>query len=85
VFAQLRDVLATENSAVVAEKNQSGGLRGPQGSKTYLPSIAIWKDNLREFAAEGIFHVWSMLRRPSRAVKPNNASTNACARSSNKE
>jgi hypothetical protein len=51
VFAQLRDVLAAENSSVVPEKNQYRRLRGPQRTETKLLSLAIGKDDLRELAA----------------------------------
>jgi hypothetical protein len=51
VFAQLRDVLAAKNSAIVAEKNQHGSLPGPQRAKSDFPPIAIGKGDLCEPAA----------------------------------
>jgi hypothetical protein len=51
VLAQLRDVLAAKNSAIVAEKNQHGSLPGPQRAKSDFPPIAIGKGDLCEPAA----------------------------------
>jgi hypothetical protein len=51
VFAQLRDVLAAKNSAIVAEKNQHGSLSGPQRAKSDFPPFAIGKGDLCEPAA----------------------------------
>jgi hypothetical protein len=69
VFAQLRDVLAAKNSAVVPQKNQNGRLPSPQRAKTIVLPIAIGKGDLGESAAEGIFHASSILSSGSRAVK----------------
>jgi hypothetical protein len=52
VFAQLRDVLAAKDSSIVPEKNQNGGLPGPQRAKSNLEPIAIGKGDLREPAAK---------------------------------
>jgi len=69
VFAQLRDVLAAKNSAVVPQKDHNGWLPGPQGAKTNVPPIAVGKGDLGESAAEGILHASSILSSGSRTVK----------------
>ena len=51
VFAQLRDMLAAKNSAIVAQKNQHGSLFGPQRAKSDFPPFAIGKGDLCEPAA----------------------------------
>lgn len=43
VFAQLRDVLATENSAVVPQEHQNRGSSLPKGAKPDLPSTRTGK------------------------------------------
>jgi hypothetical protein len=43
VFAQLRDVLAAKNSAVVTQENHDGGPFVPQGTEPYLVAVAIGK------------------------------------------
>ena len=42
-IAQLRDMLAAEDSSVVAEKNDHGGTAGPQRAEPHLPAIGIRK------------------------------------------
>jgi hypothetical protein len=69
VFAQLRDVLAAKDSAVMSQKNQNGSLPGPQRAKTNLLPIAIRKDDLCEPAAERIFHASSILSSALPTVK----------------
>jgi len=70
VFAQLRDMLAAKDSAVVPQKNQDGRLSGPQGAKTNLPAIGIGKGDVCELAAQGAFHGSSILSRAFDTVKP---------------
>jgi hypothetical protein len=41
VFAQLRDVLAAKNSAVVSQKHEHGGPAGPQRPKLQFTSVRI--------------------------------------------
>jgi len=41
VLAQLRDVFAAENSAVVAEEDDDRGLRIPQGAEPYRTLIRV--------------------------------------------
>jgi hypothetical protein len=56
MFAQLRDVLAAENSAVVAEKNNySRGLR-PKRAEAGGTAIDVGQRDSRQFAAEGLWH-----------------------------
>ncbi len=56
VFAQLRDVLTTEDSAVVAEKDEDCGAVGPQRPESDLLAFAVRQDDAREPGAEGFFH-----------------------------
>lgn len=73
VFAQLRDVLAAKDSAVVPEKNQDSRLLGPQGPETRVPPIAIGQYDVSKFAAKRRFHVSRVLSSASRAVKRSKA------------
>jgi len=41
VFAQLRDVLAAKNSSIVTQKNDHGGLAGPQRSQPRFLVVGI--------------------------------------------
>ena len=51
VFAQLRDMFATENSSVMAEKDEHCGAAGPERPKPDFISTRIGKHNFREPAA----------------------------------
>jgi hypothetical protein len=51
VCAQLRDVLAAENSAVVAQKNDHGGTLLPSRAKTDVMTIRIGQHNIRKRVA----------------------------------
>jgi hypothetical protein len=51
-FAQLRDVLSAEDSAVVAEKDHHSRPRFPQGSETSRLAIGVRKRDSGELAAE---------------------------------
>jgi len=56
MFAQLRDVLAAENSAVVAKKNNHcRGLR-PKRAKAGGMAIDVGQRDSRQFTAEGLCH-----------------------------
>jgi len=57
VFAQLRDVLAAKNSAIVPEKNDHGRLVLPQRTETDFPPVAIGKNDICELLAESFLHV----------------------------
>jgi hypothetical protein len=48
VFAQLRDMLAAEESAVVPEENEDRRLPLPQRSEANLPAVDIRQDDGRE-------------------------------------
>jgi hypothetical protein len=61
VFAQLRDVLAAEDSAVVTEENHDGGPFVPQGAEPRLAVVAIGKCDEGELIAEGRFHAIPIL------------------------
>src|SRR5205809_7612563 len=53
-LAQLRDVLAAEDSTPVPEEHQNDGRVPPQRTKLYLPAINIRQNNSRESA--GVIH-----------------------------
>lgn len=57
VFAQLRDVLVAEDSAVVAEKNDDGGVALPQGAETDFVAVGVWENDIGESLAESLVHV----------------------------
>ena len=61
MFAQLRDVLAAKDSAVVTQENHDGGLLIPQGAEPRLAAVAIGKGDKGEFFAEVSFHAISIL------------------------
>jgi hypothetical protein len=60
MFAQLRDVLPTKDSSIVAEKNEHRRLLGPQPAKTDFQTVGIGKDKICELAAEGAAHDFSI-------------------------
>jgi hypothetical protein len=77
VFAQLRDMLAAEDSSIVPQENQHGRLARPQRLQIRLFAIAIRKHDLSEFAAKRFRHVPSFLNselrsRPKIPVMPRN-------------
>jgi hypothetical protein len=55
-FAQLRDVLATEDSAIVAEKDQHRWAFLPEGAKTQEVAFGIGKGNVGKLTAERFRH-----------------------------
>jgi hypothetical protein len=67
VFAQLRDVLAAKDSAVVAKKNDDGGIALPQRTKANFPAVGVGQYDVRQLLAESFFHVEASFksRRPS--------------------
>ena len=69
VFAQLRDVLAAKNSAIVAKKNDDGRLILPQRAQTDFLAIAIGQNNICEPLAKSFLHVESSLTRRHSSVK----------------
>jgi hypothetical protein len=56
VFAQLRDVLAAEDSAIVAKENEDGGIRFPERAETDGFAEGVWKNDAGELLAEGFRH-----------------------------
>lgn len=57
VFAQLRDVLVAEDSAVVAKKNDDGGVAFPERAETDFLAVRIWENDIGESLAESFVHV----------------------------
>jgi hypothetical protein len=69
VFAQLRDVLAAKDSAVVTQENHDGCLLVPQAAEPRLAVVAIGKGDKGELIAEGSFHATSIFCSAYRSVK----------------
>ncbi len=57
VRAQLRDVLAAEDSAVMTQESDYGRLAEPQGTQPHFPAVRIRQGNHREAAIQCVFHV----------------------------
>jgi hypothetical protein len=51
VFAQLRDVLAAEDSAVVAEEDDDGGIRFPERAEADGFAVGVGEDYAGESLA----------------------------------
>lgn len=60
VFAQPGDVLAAEDSAVVAEEYEDGGSVGPEVAKRNRASVTIGQRQRGESRAQGGFHRWPL-------------------------
>jgi hypothetical protein len=71
LFAQLRDMLAAENSSVMPEKDKHRGATGPKRPKPDFLAIRIGKHNFSEPAAEGLVHDDLILRSTFGVVKSN--------------
>ena len=56
VFAQLRDVLPAEDSTVVAEEHDHGGMLFPQRAEAHGVAVGIGEGDARKHVAEGIGH-----------------------------
>jgi hypothetical protein len=56
VLAQLRDVLAAEDSAVVAKEDDDGGVVFPERAETDLLSEGVGERDIGELLAEGFGH-----------------------------
>ena len=56
VFAQLRDVLAAKDSAVVAKEDEDGGVVFPEGAEAELVAEGVGEDDVGELLAEGFRH-----------------------------
>jgi len=59
VFAQLRDVLAAKDSAIVAKKNDHGRFISPQRTQPDFLAIRIRKKDVCELLAKRFLHVQS--------------------------
>jgi hypothetical protein len=69
VLAQLRGMLAAENSSIVAQKNDDRRLFVPQRSKSDLSSIAIRERNEGQLTAERTNHGAFIMSSALRGVK----------------
>jgi len=56
VLAQLRDVLAAEDSAVMAKKDEDGGIRFPEGAEADGFAEGVGERDIGELLAEGFGH-----------------------------
>ena len=56
VLAQLRDVLAAEDSAVVPQKDNHGGTLLPQRAESHFTAARLWQHELRKLNAERFRH-----------------------------
>ena len=56
MFAQLRDVLAAENSAVMAKEDEDSGIRFPERAETNGVTEGVGKNDGGEPLAEGVGH-----------------------------
>jgi hypothetical protein len=56
VFAQLRDVLAAEDSAIVTKKHHHRRRRFPKRTQADFATIGIGQNELRERCAECLGH-----------------------------
>jgi hypothetical protein len=57
VGAQLRDVLAAEDSSIVTKKHNDGRMALPQRAKADVLAVGVGKNNVSEAFAEGFLHV----------------------------
>jgi len=69
-FAQLRDMLAAEDSSVVPKEDDHGRTVGPQRTESKFAPVGIGEHDLCQFAAERLLHGSSILRSVYSAVKP---------------
>ena len=63
VFAQLRDMLATENSAVVAKEDEDGGIGFPEGTEADGIAGGVGEGDVGETLAKGVGHIGDDLGR----------------------
>jgi hypothetical protein len=68
-FAQLRDVLAAEDSSIVPKEDDYGGGRSPKRAESNFASVGIGEHDLRQFAAKRLLHDGSILVIAALAVK----------------
>ena len=69
MFAQLRDVLAAKDSAIVAKKNNNRGLALPQRTEANFPAVRVGENDVRELLAETFLHVNPSLKSRHLSVK----------------
>jgi hypothetical protein len=68
-FAQLRDVLAAENSSIVPKEDDYGRRQGPKRAESNFAAVGIGEHDLRQFAAKRLLHDGSILVMAAFAVK----------------
>jgi hypothetical protein len=56
VFAQLRDVLAAEDSSIVAKKDDDGGMVLPQRTEANVVARGVGENDAGELLAERFRH-----------------------------
>jgi hypothetical protein len=56
MIAQLRDLLAAENSPVMAKKDDRNRTSPPQRSQPHLLSFAVWQNNFGQLSTERFRH-----------------------------
>ncbi len=56
MLAQLRDVLAAKNSAVMTKKNKNSGAALPKRAELHVTSANVRQDDRRQFFGKGGFH-----------------------------
>jgi hypothetical protein len=61
VFAQLRDVLTAEDSAIVAKKNHRGRRRFPKRAQADFAAVGIGQNDIRERCTERVGHANSSI------------------------
>jgi hypothetical protein len=69
VFAQLRDMFAAKDSAIVAKKHDDGGLALPQRTEANFPAVGVGENDVCELLAETLFHVHLSLKSRHLSVK----------------
>ena len=72
VLAQLRDMLAAENSTIVPQKNDDGGILFPKRAKANIVAGALRQHNIREFRTERFRHA-AIVSFASRFSRPGKA------------
>ena len=68
-FAQLRDVLAAEDSSIVPKEDDYGRRCGPKGAESNFAAVGIGEHDLRQLVAKRLLHDGSILVMASLAVK----------------
>ena len=65
MFAQLRYVLAAEDSSVVPQENQDSRLLRPQRAEPHRPPVAVRQNNVGESLTERASHVSNHYSEPA--------------------